>query len=109
MNERDAQVIRSALAERRRDRFAEGFADRAVARWRSDRSTEAAMSRQFRRVTTIAAAAVLVLAAYNLRQRRADEGQSVAAALLGITPHATSTPRMTIDEIYGLGTLGGGG
>ena len=39
MNERDEQIIRDALAERKRDRFAEGFSDRAVTRWRSDRST----------------------------------------------------------------------
>lgn len=107
MNERDEQIIRGALAERRRDHFADGFADRAATRWRNDRSTDAAMARQFRRVTTIAAAAVVLLAAYNVRHRRADEGQSVAAALFGITPR--TTPSMTIDEIYGLGTLGGGG
>jgi hypothetical protein len=106
MNEREEQIIRDALAERTRDHFAEGFADRAAARWRNDRSTEASMARQFRRLTAVAAAAVLALAMYNVRHRRADEGQSVAAALLGVTPPTTP---MTIDEIYGLGTLGSGG
>ena len=107
MNERDEQIIRDALAERRRDHFAEGFADRAAnagativrlrRRWRDS----------FAVSTTIAAAAVFLLAVYNVRHRRADEGQSVAAALFGITPRTTSS--MTIDEIYGLGSLGGGG
>ena len=107
MSERNEQTIKGVLAERRRERFAEGFVDRAVIRWRNDRSTDALMARQFRRLATVAAAAVLVLAVYNVRHRRADEGQSVAAALLGITPPVT--PTMTIDEIYGLGALGRGG
>jgi len=107
MNERDEQIIRDALAERKRDRFAEGFSDRAVTRWRSDRSTDALMARQFRGLATVAAAAMVLLAVYNVRHRRGDEGQSVAAAIFGITPRAT--PTMTIDEIYGLGALGGGG
>ena len=107
MNERDEQIIRDALAGRRRDGFAEGFPDRAVIRWRNDRSTDALMARQFRRLAAAAAAAVLLLAMYNVRHRRADEGQSVAAALFGITPR--TTPTVTIDEIYGLGALGGGG
>jgi hypothetical protein len=107
MNERDEQIIHGALTDRTRDQFAEGFVERAVERWRNDRSTEALMARQFRRLATVAAAGTLLLAAYNIRQRRVDEGQSVAAALLGIAPRAT--PTMTIEAIYGLGTLGGGG
>jgi hypothetical protein len=107
MNERNEQIIRDALAAQRRDRFSEGFVDRVAARWRADRSTEALMARQFRGLATVAAAAVLVLAAYNIRHRRSDEGQSIGAALFGITPRVSST--MTIDEIYGLGAVGGGG
>ena len=107
MNERDEQIIRDALADRRRDHFAAGFVDRAATRWRNDHSTDALLARQFRRLATIAAAAVVLLAIYNVRHRRAGEGQSVAAALFGVTPRIT--PTMTIDEIYGLGALGGGG
>jgi hypothetical protein len=107
MNERNEQIIRETLAAQRRDRFPEGFVERATARWHRDRSTEALMARQFRRLATVAAAAMLVLAAYNIRHRRADEGQSVGAALLGITPRGRAT--MTIEEIYGLGALDGGG
>lgn len=107
MTERDEQLIRDALAAHRRDRFSDGFAARVTERWRRDRSTDVTMARQFRRFTTIAAAAVLVLAVYNVRHRRADQGQSVAAALLGITPRMA--PSITIEEIYGLGAFGGGG
>ena len=107
MSDREEQIIREALGEQRRERFDDGFVNRATARWRDDRSTSAMMSRQFRRLSTIAAAAVLVLAIYNIRHRRADEGQSIGAALLGITPRVS--PAMTIDEIYGLGALSGGG
>ena len=108
MNERDEEVLRAALAERRRDRFAAGFADRAIQRWRATRDARESLDdvvlREFRRIVPLAAAAMLVLALHNVGHRDRMPGQSIAAALVGVTP-ATPAP-LTIEDLYELGALG---
>ena len=96
MNDRDEQDLREMLTERARDRFAPGFADRATTRWRSDRNAvDATIVRQFRRFGPLAAAAVLLLAAYNVSDR--SDGRSVVASLFGMPAP------ITLDAIYQLG------
>ena len=108
MNERDELLVRAVLAERRRDRFAAGFADRAVQRWRAARDAREALDdlvlRGFRRLVPLAAAAMIVLALHNVGRRDRAQGQGMAAALVGLTP-AAAEPQ-TIEDLYELGTLG---
>ena len=122
----ELEALRAVLREQQRDAFAPGFADRAAARWREELSggrvsAESALNRDigrvFSRMVPIAAAAALLLAFYNVRHRAA--GQNVLGALLGpsgaavASAHASSSSAantmMPLDEIYGLGALGGAG
>ena len=116
----DQQRLQDMLAGSRRDRFAPGFADRAVARWRAERARaggaadtvafSASVTRLFLRLAPLAAAAVLVLAMHNVGNRR--EGQTVVQALVGasttseeLTLTYTSATPGSLDAIYGLGTI----
>jgi hypothetical protein len=103
MNERDERLIRDVLTADRSDRFAAGFADRTVARWRAHEtaSFDIIALAQFRRLAPIGVAAALLLGVLNVRHR--EPGQTVIAALLG----ASSAP-VTLDSIYGLESLVGG-
>jgi hypothetical protein len=108
MNERDEEVLRAVLAERSRDRFAAGFADRATQRWRvapdARESLDDMVWRGFRRLVPLAAAAMIVLALHNVGRRDRAQGQSTAAALVGLTPAAPAP--QTIEDLYELGALG---
>lgn len=108
MNEQDTSDVIAALAAERRDRFADGFADRAVERWRSSRNRErdlvSVMGRQARRLLPLAAAATMLLALNNLRHR--TSGQSAIAALFGMTTPAPAQTIVSIDELYDLTTYG---
>lgn len=108
MNERNEALLRAVLAERRRDRFAAGFADRATQRWRAARDARESLDdvvlRGFRRLVPLAAAAMIVLALHNVSRRDRAQGQSMAAALVGLTPAAPEP--LTIEDVYELGALG---
>ena len=114
MNDHDVNEIRDVLLRDVRDHFAEGFADRAASRWRASRTGEpplgAIMARQFRRVAPFAAAASVLFAANNLRNRERSTNQSVVEAVLGIgapAVRADSTRQIeSLDELYGLTVLG---
>lgn len=119
------QPIRDALASRRRDAFAPGFADRAAARWRRELDAgrlgmmeltlSTSMSRYFLRLIPFAAAAALLLAVHNVRHR--VTGQSVVASLFGppaasaVVSHAavSASAMRSLDELYDLGVPGSGG
>ena len=90
-------ILRDALARQRRDSFDEGFADRAVARWRLSRELSLGdqIARHLSRFTPIAVAAVLVLGFYNMRA--ASSGPTIDR-LLGLTT-------VTVDAAYDLGSL----
>jgi hypothetical protein len=109
--------LRAILGERQRGAFAPGFADRTVARWRAELAARGldgsvalrrALARWFGRLVPAAAAAAVLLAAYNVRHRAA--GQTALAAMIGITAtqrSAHTSPSMrSLDELYGLGSLG---
>jgi hypothetical protein len=96
MNDRDEHELREMLNQRARDRFAPGFVNRTTARWRADRTAvDATIVRQFRRFGPLAAAAVVLLAVYNVSDRR--DGRSVVASLFGMPAP------ITLDAIYQLG------
>jgi hypothetical protein len=106
VNEHDTPDVIAALAGERRDRFADGFADRAVQRWRSSLNREpdlaSVMGRQARRLVPLAAAATVLLALNNLRHRAS--GQSAIAAVFGVTTTAPARTIVSIDELYDLTT-----
>jgi hypothetical protein len=110
MNEHDTRDVIDALAAERRDRFGDGFADRAVDRWHSARSHDldlaSVMGRQARRLVPLAAAATLLLSLNNLRHR--TSGQSAFAALFGVATTAPTQTIVSIDELYGLTSYGDG-
>ncbi len=96
------RLVRDALADKRRDSFDPGFADRAVARWRASQahpSIGAAIAGRFAKLTPLAAAAVIALAFYNVRS---NESTSTIDRLFGLTP-------VTIESAYdvGLGPVNG--
>ena len=112
MNERDRQALREIVDVRRRDRFDAGFVDRTVARWRAERSAslETVVVGQFRRLVPLAAAAAIILAAYNVAHRQTDQGQTLVAALFGIAPRVANPNVVSIEQLYGLDTsLSSGG
>jgi ABC-type transport system involved in cytochrome c biogenesis permease component len=109
--------LRAMLGERQRGTFAPGFADRTVARWRAELAARGldgsvalrrALAHWFARLVPVAAAAAVLLAAYNVRHRAT--GQTALAAMIGVTatqPSAHASPSMrSLDELYGLGSLG---
>jgi hypothetical protein len=79
--------------------FDEGFSGRVGSRLRESRelSLSAALERQFRRVVPIAAAASLMLAAYNWWGGR-DSGASPLDAMLNL-------PRISLSSAYATSTL----
>jgi hypothetical protein len=99
MTDKYETIIRDALAEDRRESFAPGFADRAVARWqiaRNEKSVGTVIARQFAKLTPLAAAAVIALAFYNIRS---NESTSAIDRLLGLTP-------VTAESAYDLAPVG---
>jgi hypothetical protein len=92
-----ASLIRAAAPEQ----FDAGFTDRVVARVRTERepSLSLALERQFRRVVPIAAAASLILAAYNWWGARGSEASALEAAL--------NLPRVSLASAYSASTLFG--
>ncbi|HYV96734.1 MAG TPA: hypothetical protein VE967_04675 [Gemmatimonadaceae bacterium] len=104
--------IRDALRGERADAFAPGFADRTLSRWHAARTAplplSAALTRPFRVLAPLAAAAAIVFAALSVRHRDAASGQTLSDALLGArrTSVQPSQQRaVTLDDIYGLGSL----
>jgi hypothetical protein len=96
MTDDTEKLIRSALAAERQDSFTDGFADRAIARWKSsqnDVSFGDVLARQFKRFAPVAVAAALLLGFYNVKS--ASAGPTVDR-LLGLTT-------ITIDAAYDLG------
>ena len=92
-----SSLIRSAAPER----FDAGFTDRVAARLRAEREPPLsfALERQFRRVVPIAAAASLILAAYNWWGARGSEASAFEAAL--------NLPRVSLSAAYSPTTLFG--
>jgi hypothetical protein len=79
--------VEALLRESRTDAFAPGFAHRVMRRVREESAVAAGafgtvLQRQFLRLATLAATAVLVLAGWNLRG--ADARQSPVEAALGL-------------------------
>ncbi|HEX6747290.1 MAG TPA: hypothetical protein VF092_08310 [Longimicrobium sp.] len=96
----DAEMrgVEALLRAQRRDAFAPGFAHRVMRRVRDEQAAPgaafaAALQRQFLRLAPLAAAAVVALAAWNLRE--ADARQSPVDAALGL-------PAVTIEAAYSL-------
>jgi hypothetical protein len=90
------RLVRSAMAEKRRESFDAGFADRAVARWRASQNQQSIgtlIAGRFAKLTTLAAAAVIALAFYNVRS---TESTSTIDRLLGLTP-------VTVESAYDIG------
>ena len=90
------EMVRASLAESRRDSFAEGFADRTMSRLAADSSQSDigdVMTRNLKRLSPIAIAAVMLLAFYNIRS--ADSSPTVDR-LLGLTT-------VTVDAAYEMG------
>ena len=81
--------------------FGAGFTDRVVARLNAEREStlSSALERQFRRVVPIAAAASLILAAYNWWGARGSEASAFEAAL--------NLPRVSLSAAYSPSTLFG--
>jgi hypothetical protein len=80
------RLVHDALAENRCDSFAPGFADRAVARWRTTQNQQSIgtlIAGRFAKLTPLAAAAVIALAFYNVRS---NESTSTIDRLFGLTP-----------------------
>lgn len=102
MNEHENKIVRDALSVARREHFADGFADRVVARWHADRSAElsigAIVAVQFRKFVPYAIAAAAVLAVYNVRHQARSSGQTVVEAMVGVQP-------VTVESLYGLDAL----
>lgn len=90
IDETTAQVVRSA----RPTGFAPGFRDRVVARLRAEReqSISRALERQFVRIVPLAAAAALLLAAYNVWGARGTAASPLEAAL--------NLPQVTLATAY---------
>ena len=102
MNDDEFKIVRDAFSGAQRDRFAEGFADRTVARWHADRSAELSIGMvvavQFRKFVPYAIAAAAVLAVYNVRHQARSSGQTVVEAMVGVQP-------VTVESFYGLDAL----
>jgi hypothetical protein len=78
--------------------FGDGFGNRVGARLRAtESSVSAALERQFRRVVPIAAAASLMLAAYNWWGGRDSASSPLEAAL--------NLPRISLSSAYSMSTL----
>ena len=79
--------------------FGDGFGNRVGARLRAtaESSVSAALERQFRRVVPIAAAASLMLAAYNWWGGRDSASSPLEAAL--------NLPRVSLSSAYSTSTL----
>ena len=93
MNEIE-KLVRDTQAKDRRNSNGDGFADRTIARWKSERSLGDAMTRQLKRLTPIAVAAALILGFYNARS---TQGTPAVDRLLGLTT-------ITVDTAYDLGS-----
>jgi hypothetical protein len=91
--------IEALVRESAPSSFDEGFSGRVASRLRENRelSLTAALERQFRRVVPIAAAASLMLAAYNWWGGR-DSGSSPLDAMLNL-------PRISLSSAYSTSTL----
>ncbi len=92
-----SSLVRAAAPEQ----FDAGFTDRVVARLRAERepSLSFALERQFRRVVPLAAAASLILAAYNWWGARGSEASALEAAL--------NLPGVSLASAYSASTLFG--
>jgi hypothetical protein len=79
--------------------FGDGFGSRVASRLRAtvEQSLSAALERQFRRVVPIAAAASLMLAAYNWWGGRDSASSPLEAAL--------NLPRISLSSAYSTSTL----
>jgi hypothetical protein len=99
MNERIESMVRDAHNDSRNQSFAPGFSDRAVARWRSSRTSVSlgdVIARDFKRLAPIAIAAAMLLAFYNAR---ASTDSPTIDRLLGLTT-------VTADAAYDLSVAG---
>jgi hypothetical protein len=107
MNERDEQTIRDTIRESADAAFAPGFEDRVIARLRARPARADAvvfdLTRYFKRLAPLAAAAAAIIAVTNLR---GGDGSTVDRLLGRSVPtQPTPTPTMTLDELYGLSSL----
>ena len=95
--DRIAALVRQAAP----DAFEAGFGDRVVSRLRAsgDVSLSVALERQFRRIVPLAAAASLMLAAYNWWGARDTASSTLDAAL--------NLPRVSLSTAYSPSTLFG--
>ena len=93
--------VEALLRESRRAAFAPGFAHRVMRRVHGEPAAfGAVLQRQFLRLATLAAAAVLALAGWNLRG--ADARQSPVEAALGL-PAVTADAALMADASTGEG------
>jgi len=93
--------VEALLRGSRADAFAPGFAHRVMRRVRDEPAAfGAVLQRQFLRLATLAAAAVLALAGWNLRG--ADARQSPVEAALGL-PAVTADAALMADASTGEG------
>ena len=92
-----SSLVRAAVPEP----FDAGFSDRVVARLRAARepSLSSALEHQFRRIVPLAAAASLMLAAYNWWGAHGAEVSALEAAL--------NLPRVSLASAYSASTLFG--
>jgi len=92
-------TMESLVRDAAPSRFDEGFVRRVASRLRESREAllSTALERQFRRVVPIAAAASLMLAAYNWWGGR-DSGSSTLEAALNL-------PRVSLSSAYSTSTL----
>lgn len=91
------QMIRDVLAATQSTRFADGFAERSVARWHARRLAERSvlppLSRQFRRLAVASVAATVLLALYNVSS--STGAGPLPERVLGIAP-------VTLEAAYAL-------
>jgi hypothetical protein len=95
----DRRSIEALVRESAPSSFDAGFGDRVLSRLRTatELTLSTALERQFRRIVPIAAAASLMLAAYNWWGGRASGVSAIDAAL--------NLPRVSLSSAYSTSTL----
>ena len=95
----EQRSIEALVRESAPSNFDAGFSDRVAARLRAagESPLSAALERQFRRIVPIAAAASLMLAAYNWWGSRESGASAIDAAL--------NLPRVSLSSAYSTTTM----
>jgi hypothetical protein len=101
MTDLDSTALAAAVRAAAPNRFADGFHDRVLARLRAHRDMPLALAleRQFVRIVPLAAAATILLAAYNWWGGRKPGASPLDAAL--------NLPQVTLSSAYAPATLYG--